>query len=56
MGWGTIWADYYDAEYYEQKAAGLINISNDYIENTTWCSLTGENLSWSIENCMVENQ
>lgn len=52
MGWWTIWADYYDAEFYAQQELEQINISN--IPNTWNISditgdidtTTGNNSSW----------
>jgi len=55
MGWWTIGADYYDAEYYAQQDANKISISTENISDTTWCMITGENLSW-VANCTETNK
>lgn len=55
MGWWTLGWDYYDAEYYLQQASKDISISNimTWSQLTTWCSITGLNLSWTTGNCPV---
>jgi hypothetical protein len=49
LGWWTIGADYYDAEYYSEEAASIVNISTN-----TWCdnSMTDDTLSW-WNNCPI---
>lgn len=56
--WGcSIGADYYDAEYYAQQEENLISISDINTDEwaNTWCNTTGENLSWTNNNC-TENK
>jgi len=53
MGGWSIWADYYDDEYYAQEAAKKINI-NSAIDTT--CSTTGTSNSWIVGTCPLNTK